>query len=800
MDADFRAQLQRSLGSTYTLERELGGGGMSRVFVATETAIDRAVVLKILPPELAAGVNIDRFRREIQLAGKLNHPHIVPILASGVADGLPYYTMPLVEGESLRTRLTREGALPLPDVLDYLRGVLSALAYAHGHDVVHRDIKPDNVLLAGEFAVVTDFGVAKALSTSGATGGGLTSVGLVLGTPAYMAPEQVAADPHVDHRADLYALGAMTYEMLTGQPPFAARTPQAILAAQIAETPDPIERRRASVPPALSQLVMRLLAKSPADRPQSAQSVLREIDAMGAGGEIALTPARAVPARATWRPPRSVLATAVLIALAVAGALVVRGRPLDHASAVGAPGTAQASIAVLPFVNMSGEKDSEFFSDGMTEELIDRLASIRGLRVAARTSAFAFKGKDVDVREIGRQLHVHSVVEGSVRRMGSRIRVTAQLIDADSGFHRWSDTYDGDLRDVFAVQQQIGTAIAAQLRITLVGRDSALLARTPTLDTAAHTLYLQGRFFWNKRTGDALRRAAALFRQAAAHDPAYAEAYSGLAETYVLFPAYLDVAEGPALDSAEQMAWKALSLDSALSGPHAALGMVSTFRFHREAAKEEYDHAIALRPNYATAHHWKGYPLLALQQPAGALTELRIAQQLDPLSLVIRQDVALDLVFMREFSSAESEIRRVIDLDPSYAYGWLILGEALAYQSKSDSAIAAFRRGIALSGTEPYAGDVALMAVAFARAGRADSALALLRTLERQARARYVSPAAMGLIALNLGDRDRAVRLIGRAIDAHDSFVVCYFPLDPGFDSLRADPRFTDLKRRMNLR
>ena len=280
MDADFREQLQQVLGTAYTVERELGGGGMSRVFVATDNTLGRKVVVKTLPPELAAGVNIDRFRREIQLAAQLQHPHIVPVLSAGAAEGIPYYTMPLIEGESLRARLARAGELAIPDAIRFLREVVSALAYAHARGVVHRDIKPDNVLLSGEYALVADFGVAKAISASAGGANSLTSLGVALGTPAYMAPEQAAADPNVDARADLYAVGAMAYEMLTGSPPFAGRSPQATLVAHLGEAPAPLIARRPNVPPTLAALVMRLLEKRPADRPQSADDVLHALDAL----------------------------------------------------------------------------------------------------------------------------------------------------------------------------------------------------------------------------------------------------------------------------------------------------------------------------------------------------------------------------------------------------------------------------------------------------------------------------------------------------------------------------------------
>ena len=358
MSSSLQDQLQTALGQAYILERELGGGGMSRVFLSLETALGRKVVVKVLLPELAAGVNVDRFRREIQLAAQLQHPHIVPLLSAGEAEGLPYFIMPFVMGESLRARMAREGELPVSETVRILRDIVSALAYAHARGVVHRDVKPDNVLLSGGVAVVTDFGVAKAVSAStdieGA--GGLTSLGVALGTPMYMAPEQASASPQIDHRADLYALGVLTYEMLTGQPPFSGRSPQAVLAAHVVEEPTPVERRRPAVPPALATLVNECLAKRPADRPQSATEVLHALDAIGTptGGTAPTTAVRVAPAdREAAKPRRWLLFTAITTAviLVVAGALLLR--PTADAPVTSLAGPPPAQPAPAPAVGDS---------------------------------------------------------------------------------------------------------------------------------------------------------------------------------------------------------------------------------------------------------------------------------------------------------------------------------------------------------------------------------------------------------------------------------------------------------------
>jgi serine/threonine-protein kinase len=456
LTTDLRALLQSALGNAYTLERELGGGGMSRVFLAVEASLGRRVVIKVLPPELAAEVNVERFKREIQLAARLQHPHIVPLLAAGDLEGLLYYTMPFIDGESLRMRLSREGPVPIADAMRLLREVADALAYAHKHGVVHRDVKPENILLSDGHAAVADFGVAKALSASTSTSG-TTTVGLVLGTLAYMAPEQAAGDPSTDQRADLYSLGIVAYELLTGKPPFAGRPAQAMLAAHATESPPNVLTRRPDLPPARAALVMRLLEKSPDERPQSADEVLRALDTSEAGS----TTAPDGPPAAETAAPRRIVTRGVLAAIGVAAALAAvvfgadalrrstssRGAGAERRPGAGLPSaarsTALASVAVLPMANVGGDPKEEYFADGMTDELASALAKVEGLRVAARSSAFAFKGKSADARDVAAKLDVQTVIEGSVRRAGSRLRIAAQLINAADGrcsrSSRWAD-------------------------------------------------------------------------------------------------------------------------------------------------------------------------------------------------------------------------------------------------------------------------------------------------------------------------------------------------------------------------
>ena len=468
--------LAGALGPDYTVERELTGGGMSRVFVAHDRRLDRRVVVKLLRQELAASVSVDRFRREILLSAGLQHPNIVPVLSAGEVEGHPFLVMPYVEGESLRTRIAA-GPMRVPDVVRILRDVARALAYAHERGVVHRDIKPDNILLSSGAAVVADFGVAKALqsalrSTSGPQPRTITAAGTALGTPDYMAPEQIAADPAMDHRADLYAFGAMAYEMLAGVTPFHSRTPQALFAAHLSETPLPLGACRPGVPAALCALVERCLAKDPAHRPQSAAEILDALDdpavisgAFATPGGSAEHPVGARPRRTR----RAIVVAAVLAVLAGLGiAGVVASRRAAPTAAVPAA-TALSTVAVLPLVYL-GADSSSYLAESFTSELTSALGRVRELRVASRSAATALqqrlsRGERIDAS-------VGMFLEGVVEREGERVRVDARLVDARDGFMLWAESYEGSAGELFRMRSELGAAVAAVVRERAAPPDS----------------------------------------------------------------------------------------------------------------------------------------------------------------------------------------------------------------------------------------------------------------------------------------------------------------------------------------
>jgi serine/threonine-protein kinase len=708
--SDLLTRLQTALGGAYRLERELGGGGMSRVFVAEDTSLGRRVVLKVLPPELGAGLSIDRFRREIQLAASLHHPNIVPLLTAGEADGLLYYTMPLIDGDSLRTRLAREGELPVAEVVRLIRDVVDALACAHERGVVHRDIKPDNVLLSRNHGLVTDFGVAKALSE--ATGGSsLTSAGVALGTPAYMAPEQATADPHVDHRADIYAVGALAYEMLAGRPPFAAPTPQAVLAAQVTQTPEPVTRFRPSVPPALAALVMRCLEKRPADRWQSADELLHQLEAMGtpSGGMAptgSVTPvgqAAAGPAAATREARQWQRAGYLLLGLSVAlaGAWGVSRFRGGHA-ATPEDATGARTVAVLPFENL-GRPEDAYFADGITEEITNRLTGIAGLRVIARSSAKQYKGTTKSLRQIGQELGAGYVLEGTVRwektgDTASLVRVSPELIRISDGTSVWGRGYDAVLASVFKVQAEIAEAVAGALNVALAAPEREALQVRPTEDQQAYAYYLQGRNYYDRsagRDGVDLRLSEDLYRKALQLDPKFALAWAALAQTHDgLYWFYYDRTE-ERLTQEHEAAQRALTLAPSLPEAHIAMGF---YHYHGhldyDAALREFESARAARPSDPDVLASIAFVQRRQGKWEDAYDNLKQAAALNPRSLTALGEAGATALQLKHHDEAESYLARAVALSPDVpeAYGdlasyYLAIGDTARVREQVQLAI-----------------------------------------------------------------------------------------------------------------
>lgn len=674
--AELRDQLQATLGDSLILEQELGGGGMSRVFVAHEPSLGRKVVVKVLPPEMAAAVSIDRFRREIQLAAQLQHPHIVPLLAAGETDGLPYYTMPFVRGESLRSRLVKGGEFPVAETIRILREIASALAYAHEAGVVHRDIKPENVLISGGSAVVTDFGVAKALTaSSGANGGGLTSLGVALGTPAYMAPEQATADPNIDHRADIYALGVMAYEMLTGSTPFQGRSPQATLAAQVTENPEPIIRRRPTIPPLLASLVMSCLEKHAADRPQTAAQLMHELDALTtpSGG---MEPTARVAAHRTGDRRRTWIGIAAAIVVIVFGAFAI-WRMRAPASPSNDSGATPA-IAVLPFENV-GRAEGKEFTDGMTEEITNRLSTLRGLRVIGRQSSRGYAGTAKTPQQIANELGVSYLLTGTVRWDRSAdgndlVRVSPALVRGADATQVWAEGFQTVVAGMFDVQSKIATQVASALNVTLIAPEKAALSEKPTDNLEAYALFLRGRqLIQNSLQPSQFREAVGLLQKATAADPSFASAWAYLAVGHTeMFWFFADRTE-ERLRLAREALDKAGRLDPDNPDVHYARG---TYLYHGE---RDYDQALAefalvekTRPNDPEAQ----FAAAAIMRRQGkwdeAIEKLKRASELDPRNSRNLLDLAYTFVVRGRYAEAEPFVDRAMIVNPEEAFSTVL--------------------------------------------------------------------------------------------------------------------------------
>jgi len=820
------AHLASALDGRYAIERELGRGGMATVYLARDVRHRRPVALKVLHHDVGALLGPSRFRREIETSANLRHPHILPLFDSGEADGLLYYTMPYVPGESLRDRLQRAGgALPLVEARRVVRDVADALAHAHRHGVVHRDIKPENILLADGHAVVADFGIARAVRSAHATHDSdaaaagdptatLTSIGMALGTPAYMAPEQAVGDADVDHRADLYALGVVAYEMLTGAHPFRGRGTHAMIAAHLSEIPTPVAQACAAVPPAFAAIVMRCLEKAPAARPQSADDILTTLEALRTTDEtIATTPlarSTATPARSWKTMSPTTLAAAAVVLLALAGVLAFYARDARRESIVARDGVSGAgaastprTIAVLPFVNTSGTESDDYFSDGLTDELAHALARLPGLRIAGRTSSYRFKGKTPTAQEVGRALDVGVFVGGTVRRAGDRLRVSTQLVSTTDGKVMWDSVYESRSSDVFAVQDEFTRAIAAALAPALGGRGArgtqnpaADIARGTT-DQVAYELYLRGRYNFLMRNPTRLTQSAEYFRQAIARDPRFARAHAGLAIAYGTWPAYFPGTADSVRPMVKASAERAVALDSTLADARFALAKTFDEQLRFQDAEAQYRLGLAFDPSSVIGHHWLGSHLLNRGRTDEALVEYRLATQLDPLSHSAAGSVGMALLYARRPGEALIAMRHAWTIDSTFVSAIPNLGLAQLLAGQPDSAVHTLE--LALRQHPGHSRLSSTLVFAYAAAGRWADAAALRAQLRRPGGDRSGGIDA-GVADLVFGDREPLVRLLtSRAGQLHSHGAGLRLGCNPMLDPLWSDARFRAAMRELKV-
>lgn len=759
-------RLINALGGVYELRRELGGGGMSRVFVATELALGRLVVVKLLSPDVAAGVNVDRFRREIQLAANLRHPHIVPVLSAGEADGLLYYTMPYISGESLASRLRHSPRLTVAESVKIAEEVADALEYAHQQGVVHRDIKPGNVLLEGGHAVVTDFGIARAVQrdVTQATGA-LTQAGVILGTAAYMSPEQASAD-EIDGRGDVYSLGCVLQEMLSGEPPFNGPTLQSILVGHLVDTPPPIHR--ADVPDGLRDVVRLALAKSPDDRHQTAAILRDELRSLEIRASIAerisapsVQPVTVPGTRATART----------------------SGPID-------------SLAVLPFSHDPGQADDEYLADGITETILNKLTRISGLRVVPRSTVFSYKKRDADMRTVARELRVRALVTGRIMQRAGKLMVSAELVDTNTESQLWGDRLTRSTTDIFAVQEEVAAEIAKSLKLQLSAEDQQALVQRQTEDSEAYHAYLRGRHQWNKRTRAGFMRAIEHFQDAIDRDPRYALAYTGLADTYNVLGYYSFQAPRETFPRAKAASTRALELDPDLAEAHASLGYTRLFYdWDWEGSAASFRRAIALAPAYASAHQWYGWYLLVARRLDEMIASMRTALQLDPLSLIINAHVAYALFLAGLYDESLRQVKSALALDPGFALMYWPLGAVHTWQGNGEEAIDAFQKMVTHSNGQLGLGYLGITAGRF---GRMSVARDALFRLEELAKTQYVSPLDRALCHAGLGELEAAFACVDEAFDDRVSDLVRIIVL-PWPADMRNDPRFEAAAARLQL-
>jgi serine/threonine-protein kinase len=736
-----------SFGDGYVIERELGRGGMATVYLAEERKHGRHVAVKVLRPELGTAFGTERFLREIAIAARLSHPHIVPLIDSGEHDGMLYYVSAYIPGGSLGDQLKREGRLALSDALRITREVGTALDFAHRAGFVHRDVKPENILFADGHALLADFGIARAWAGEGGSPV-VTDAGIAVGTPEYMSPEQASGDQNLDARSDVYSLGCVLFETLTGEPPHRGSSSRATMAKHLSERARRVRELRPEVPAAIDDAVARALAADPAHRFASVADFVAALNTVDA-------PSARIP------------------------------------------GAAARRIAVLPFVNVSPDPDNEYLSDGITDELIDALAKVDEIHVASRTSVFALKGKPQDVRAIGALLDCSVVLEGTVRRAGQQLRVTAQLTSTADGRLLWSQRYDRRADDVFAIQDELARTIVDALRATWLTDIAPAPIKRHTHSVRAYSLYLKGRYEWNRRTQDGVIAGIHYFEEAIAEDPSYALAYTGLADCHALHVDYRSVPVHEGFERAKAYALKAIALCDELAEAHASLAWCRFIHDWDWAdADREFRRAIELDSRYASSHQWFAFLLAALGNRAESLVEAHTAVELDPGSVSARRSLAWSYFYARRYEQARYHLERAIAMNPNAEETYRVLGLTLAVEGDHDEAERVLRDAIEMPDAGTYTRST--LGYALAKSGKRDEARHILEGLHAHGATGYVSPVAFATILLGLGEIDQAIEWTERARDDRRGWVV-YANVNPVMDAMRGHPRFDALVRSMGL-
>jgi eukaryotic-like serine/threonine-protein kinase len=775
----------------YEICEEVGRGGAAVVYRARDRKHDRDVALKLLHSELTQSMSAERFVREIEIASRLTHPHILPLYDSGASDGRVFYVSPFIEGESLRSRLDRERQLPLREAVAIVRAVASALECAHAHGIVHRDIKPENILLAAGQPLVADFGIARGLAAQQHER--LTATGLVVGTPAYMSPEQAAGDDRQDARSDIYSLGCVLFELLAGEPPFRGATAQAVIANRITEDAPDIREQRGAVPDALAGIIAAMLERLPADRIQTSAQLVKALSApeleIGVTGSTrerrALRDRIPAGARPLRRRRRILLVTGAVALMLGAAAWAASG----GVASLFRTGPALSTLAVLPLANLSGDVQQEFLADGLTEALINDLSRLPDLKVISRTSVMQYKMMRKPMRDIAKELHADVLMEAALMRQGDNVQITAKLVRGRDDQNLWTGSYDGRIGEVLELQRELGVAVAREIGVRF---RSGTGAKQP-VKPASQVAYLKGSFFAGQWR---LEEAIASFQKAVEIDPANAAAYAALARAYY-FRAFFG--EVPPLEAFSQMrraATAAIAQDPSLGEAYGLMALVNThFDYDWAAAEKNFARALQLSPSNAQVHHDYAHFLLAMGRGSESVAASRRAVEHDPANPMLTGCLGWHSLFDQQFDKAIAQAAEAQQLMPSF-WAQIIQGWAQTGRRQFGDAVASMQEALALAPELPFAR--AALAQALARNGQQRAARELLDALLAQAREGYVSAYDIALVYASLDDRDRAFEWLAKALAERSVFVV-HLAWDARLGSLRADPRFTELIQRLAI-
>jgi len=816
----------------YEIRSQLGAGGMGEVYLAFDTELDRSVALKILPRDVASDQErLQRFVQEAKSVSALNHPHILTIFEIGQTDNVNFIATEFVDGETLRQRMAN-GPLKLTEIVEIATQVTGALAAAHSAGIVHRDVKPENIMIRRDgYLKLLDFGLAKlweprdSVSDPEAHTKAMlkTAAGTVMGTAFYMSPEQ-AKGASVDARSDVWSLGVTIYEMVAGVMPFAGDSSAETISLILQKQPAPLARYSRDVPAELERIVTKCLAKDREERYQTAKDLLIDLRnfkrRMEVDAEIERTASQAAGSPATngtiptaWTDAASIaqagrqsaasaqhsgsrLKQRKLIFISVAIVLALAALTLALYLRGGSKEGVIDSIAVLPFENRSADPDTDYLCDGLAESLIYRLSQLPNLKVSPTSAAFRYKGKQADTVKVGNELGVSAVLSGRIVQRGDNLTISAELVDVRHNRLLWGEQYDRKMSDLLATQREIAREIVEKLKLQVAGEEKGL-AKHYTDSNEAYQLYLKGRFQWNKRTGDALKLSIAYFNQAIEKDPGFALAYAGLADCYVVPASRLPPREG--MPKAKAAALHALALDETLAEAHTSLGRVlAVYEWNWASAEKEYKRAIELNPRYAVAHQWYGGWYQAMGHPNEAIMERKLAQELDPLSLIVNFEVGLAFYYARDYDKAIQQFQKALELDQNFPPAQQFLGASYEQKGMNDEAIAEFKKAIPLLGGSEWALTRGGLGYIYGALGKKSEALALIEELKKLSAQEYVPAPSMALIYAGLGDKDQAFLWLEKAYEER-AFQMQWLGVEPRWDSLHSDPRFADLKRRMGL-